>query len=157
MEALAGLSEWPVAEALRRNGTLYLLVNAAHILALGTLIGSILVLDLRLLGLFRSAPLSLLAPPLMKVAACGLGGALITGFLLFSVRPVSYVENPAFLAKLVLIGLGIANVTLVHFGRHWRLSIDGAAEPAAPLKIFAAASIAIWTGAVIAGRWIGFL
>jgi hypothetical protein len=156
MEALSALSEWPVAEALRRHGTAYLLMNAAHILSFGALIGSILTLDLRILGLFGGVPLAALAPPLIRVAGWGLGLALVTGFMLFSVRPLSYVQNPAFLAKLALLVLGIANVAVVHFGRRWKAALSGS-RIAGVLRGSALVSILIWAGAVVAGRWIGFL
>ncbi len=156
MEMLTLLSEWPVAEALRRHATAYLLVNAAHILALGVLFGSVLALDLRLLGAFPHAPLALFAPPLARLAACGLGLAVVTGFLLFSVRPVAYAQNPAFLTKVALVGAGTVNAMATHLAAGWRHALAG--TPTGPwLRLSAGLSIAIWTAAVIAGRWIGFL
>ena len=51
--ALEQLETLPPSIWLRRSGTLYLMVNAAHIGSIGLLIGSIVPLDLRLLGLIR--------------------------------------------------------------------------------------------------------
>ena len=81
---------------------------------------------------------------------------MLTGLGLFSVRPGEYAANPAFLAKLALIGLGLLNVLVVHLSPGWRATVRGA-EPTMVLRVGAAISILIWGGAIIAGRWIGFL
>jgi hypothetical protein len=150
------LAAWPVAEALRRSAILYPLVNAAHILGIGLLFGTIATLDLRLLGAFRAVPLAQVGPVLARMAGAGLVLAAATGLLLFSTRPAAYAENPAFLAKLGLVGIGVANVALLRAGRGWRAALAGAA-PSGGVRAAAAVSLAAWVGAVLAGRWIGFL
>ncbi|WP_439599057.1 DUF2214 domain-containing protein [Falsiroseomonas sp.] len=144
------------AVALRGSVTLYLLVNAAHVLGLGLLVGAIATLDLRLLGAFRAAPLPVLAPPLVRVAAVGLGLAALTGLALFSTRPATYLENPAFLAKLGLLAVALANLALLHAGRPWRAALAGGVV-AGRLRLAAAVSLSAWLGVLLAGRWIGFL
>jgi hypothetical protein len=156
MEFLAMAAETPLARALITSSTLYLLVNAAHILGIGMLFGGILALDLRLLGLAPVVPLAVVAPYLSRLAGAGVLIAIVTGLCLFSVRPLEYARNPAFLAKLGLLALGLLNVAVVHFNSGWRTVLSGAA-PTAALRISAVFSIVIWIGAVIAGRWIGFL
>ncbi|KAA2214249.1 DUF6644 family protein [Teichococcus oryzae] len=153
---LGALAEWPVAALLRNSTIAYPLVNAAHILGLGILVGAIATLDLRLLGLFRASPVQQLAPPLWRVAAGGLLLAAATGFLLFSTRPQAYLENPAFLVKLALVALGVLNVLSLHRAAAWRQALDGGAI-GMRLKLGAVLSLACWAGAVLAGRWIGFL
>lgn len=148
LEALAG---WPGAAILRASGTAYLLVNAAHILGLAILVGAILPLDLRLVGLFRSAPVAVLAPVLVRTAAWGTALALATGLWLFSVRPAEYLANPAFLAKTSLLAAALANVALQH-----RAGLP--AEGRVPLgtRLRAGASLVLWLAVLVAGRWIGF-
>ncbi|MFF0948557.1 DUF6644 family protein [Rhizobium leguminosarum] len=156
IDILEWLSATTPALALRRSGTLYLFVNAAHILAIGLLVGAILPLDLRLAGFFRKVPVEIVAPFLSRAAGVGLAAAIVTGFCLFSVRAVEYAGNPAFLAKLGLIALGILNLSIVHLGRGWKMVLSlGIVRPG--LRLSAALSAAIWIAAVIAGRWIGFL
>nr|WP_205937013.1 DUF6644 family protein [Rhizobium leguminosarum] len=156
MDTLEWLSATTPALALRRSGTLYMLVNAAHILAIGLLVGAILPLDLRLAGFFRKVPVEIVSPFLSCAAAVGLAAAIVTGFCLFSVRAVEYAGNPAFLAKLGLIALGLLNLSIVHLGRGWKTAVStGIVRPG--LRFSAALSAAIWIAAVIAGRWIGFL
>jgi uncharacterized membrane protein YidH (DUF202 family) len=156
MELLQALSEWPIAAALRRSSIAYPLVNAAHILSIGLVVGTIVTLDLRVIGLFQKYPASALMPPLSRVAATGVVLAGFTGFLLFSVRPVTYAQNPAFLIKLGLVGLGVLNALALHFNRNWERAISGG-EIRTTTRISAMLSLAVWVGAVIAGRWIGFL
>lgn len=156
MDVLAAVAELPVAVALRSSQVLYPLVNAAHIVAIGLLIGAVVTLDLRLLGAFGGHPLAHLGPPLWRVAAGGLALAALTGALLFSTRAPAYAENPAFIAKLGLIGLGVLNVALLRSNRHWRRALEGG--PAHPsVRLAALLSLLTWLGAVVAGRWIGFL
>ncbi|MCL6706335.1 DUF2214 domain-containing protein [Pseudomonas sp. R2.Fl] len=156
MEWLALLGETPVARVLARSPILYLFVNGAHILSIGALFGSILVLDLRLMGFLARLPLGPVAGTLWKISAAGLACAIFTGLLLFSVRPMEYLANPAFLTKLVLVALGIANAGFVHASRGWGRVLAG--EPVPPLLRFTALlSLSVWVSAVIAGRWIGFL
>jgi hypothetical protein len=104
-DILAFVAQSPVAQSLKSSRFVYPLVNAAHILGLATLFGSILCLDLRLLGAFRSVPAQPLARYLPRVAAFGLGVAIVTGALLFTVEPQDYAANPAFLTKAALVGL----------------------------------------------------
>ncbi|NKF33564.1 DUF2214 domain-containing protein, partial [Pseudomonas sp. BGM005] len=89
----------------------------------GLLVGAILPLDLRLAGCFRKVPVEIVAPFLSRSAGVGLAAAILTGFCLFSVRAVEYAANPAFLAKLGLIGLGLLNLLVVHLGQGWKTVI----------------------------------
>ncbi|WP_313621587.1 DUF6644 family protein [Achromobacter sp.] len=154
--ALEQLEALPPAIWLRRSGTLYLLVNAAHIGAIGLLIGSIVPLDLRLLGVIKSGPLAVLAPVLARTAAVGLALAVLTGAMLFSVRPLEYLQNPAFVVKMGLLLAGALNAWGVHRGRAWAGVVAGDL-PTGGLRLQAGASLLLWLGCLVAGRWIGFL
>lgn len=154
--ALEQLEAMPPSTWLRRSGTLYLLVNAAHIGAIGLLIGSIVPLDLRLLGVLKPGPLAVLAPVLARTAATGLALAVLTGAMLFSVRPLEYLDNPAFVVKMGLLAAGALNTWGVHRGRAW--AGVGVGSPASGgLRLQAGASLLLWLACLVAGRWIGFL
>jgi len=155
-EALHALAAWPGAAALRSSTALYATVNAAHILAIGLIIGSIATLDLRILGVFRSVPLAALARPLSTVAGGGVVLAILTGLLLFSVRPAAYAQNPAFLIKVGLVALGVLNALPLRRNRSWRSASIGDTPPLS-VRLAALGSLLIWTAAVLSGRWIGFL
>ncbi|WP_245515358.1 DUF6644 family protein [Rhizobium deserti] len=144
-----------LARALIVSPTLYLFINAAHILGIAILFGAILALDLRILGLGQAIPLAAAMPYLSKLAGSGLLIAVLTGLCLFSVRPVEYAGNPAFLVKLGLIALGLLNVAVQH-SSGTRQAISADQVPAAA-RLSAILSIVIWISAVIGGRWIGFI
>jgi hypothetical protein len=153
---LQALAAWPVAAFFRTSTVAYATLNAAHILAIGLIVGSIVPLDLRLLGVFPRTPLAAFGRPLVRVAAIGVFLAIASGFLLFSVRPTAYAQNPAFLAKVSLVAVGVANALAIRGSRGWRTAIETGAIP--PLvRAGAVVSILIWPSAVFAGRWIGFL
>lgn len=156
MELLQALGDSGLAAWLRRPGPAYPLASAAHILALGLLTGSIAVLDLRLLGLFRAVPVGVLGRLLSRVAAVALVLAIVTGVMLLSVRPLAYLENPAFRLKLVLIAAGIVNALGVRANPAWAVALAGGRIGGA-LRVQALVSLGLWVAVVIAGRWIGFL
>lgn len=153
--ALIALEASAPAELLRESRYAYPLVNAAHILALGALFGSILALDLRLLGAFRSVPAGALAQVLPRVSAAGLVLAIATGLALFSVQPFDYLAHPVFPVKLALIALGAAQALMLHRTAAWRALVNGG-QPSPRLKAGAAFSLLAWSGAILAGRFLAF-
>ena len=155
-EWLQALQDWQVAAWLRRSIYVYPLLNATHIFALTLLIGGILPADLRMLGLFRSVAIAPFVRLMTSIAALGLVLAIATGFLLFSVQPMEYAFNAAFLAKISLVAIGILLALAVRSSASWRLLLaDG--QPGGGLRVAALASIVIWLAALLAGRWIAFL
>lgn len=138
---------------LQQSTTAYLLVNAAHILGIGLLVGAILPLDLRLMGVFRRTPVEVLGPFLRRSAATGLGLAIFSGLWLFSVDPAGYLANDAFVWKLVLLATALGNIVYQY------LKSDARGLPAATLttRVVAGISFCLWLAVLIAGRWIGFV
>ncbi|TAJ90841.1 DUF6644 family protein [Reyranella sp.] len=156
MPLLDWIGAWPGAILLQRSGTAYLLVNALHILGVGVLLGGILPLDLRLIGFFRSVPLVAIGPFLSRSAGVGVVVAITTGLWLFTVKPTEYVGNTAFLCKMALLILALANVALQHRSRHLRTALAGG-ELHLSVRLVACCSAVLWLSVLIAGRWIGFL
>jgi hypothetical protein len=153
---LQALQNWEVAALIRRSLLLYPLLNATHIFALTLLIGTILPADLRLLGLFPGLPAGPFLRVMTAISAGGLVLAVATGFLLFSVQPLEYAANAAFLTKISLVALGTVNATIIRFSAGWRKVLaSGVASPG--LRIGALLSLTIWIAALLAGRWIAFL
>ncbi|NDV88878.1 DUF2214 domain-containing protein [Aurantimonas aggregata] len=155
-DLLAGLGATPLAAALRASLYAYPLVNAAHILSLAALFGSILALDLRLLGVAKALPVQPLAVLLPRVAAGGLAMAVLTGALLFLVQPVDYAANRFFLAKIGLVAIGTAHAVLVRRSRGWQVVRSPLGIVTRGLRLSALASLLIWTAAIVCGRFIGF-
>lgn len=153
LQAIAG---WPGAAFLQEYWVAYLVVNAAHILGIGLLLGAILPLDWLLLRSTRVRDLPTLVPFLVRAAGIGTVLAVTTGLWLFSVKPVEYAENPAFLVKAILLVLAICNVALQHRGKHFNAALRSG-QPSARVRALAALSAILWLSVLIAGRWIGFI
>jgi hypothetical protein len=156
MPLLDWIGAWPGAVLLRGSGTAWLLVNAAHILGIGLLVGAIVPLDLRLLGFFRTVPLAVIAPFLSRAAAVGAVLAILTGLWLFSMKPAEYVGNSAFLWKAALLALALANVALQHGNRRYAQAVAGG-EVRPTVRLVALGSILLWLSVLIAGRSIAFV
>lgn len=152
-EVLAALAASDFATALRMSRWLYAGVNTAHVLGIALLVGAILPLDLRLLGLWRSVPRDALVRVLVPVATAGLALALAAGALLFATRAPEYAALTVFRIKLALVTLGAGSALLLHVRHGVRL--QGAKR--ATLARAAALSMSCWLGALIAGRMIAFV
>lgn len=145
-------------EAMRGGIYLYPVVETAHILGFATLVGAILVLDFRLIGLGARIPAAALARLAGPVAAVGLMLAVSTGALLFVTEATAYVRNPFFLAKLGLILAGLANIAAFYkfAAPALRALPSGAALPFR-VRLSGALSAAIWIAAPICGRLIAYV
>jgi hypothetical protein len=153
---LTALHNWDVAATIRRSIYIYPLVSAGHIFSLTLLIGAIIPADLRMLGLFKGVAAGPFLRLMTAISATGLALAVVTGFLLFSVQPLEYAKNPAFLTKVTLVALGALNALLIRFSGAWRTAL-ATAEISPRVKLAAALSLTIWIAALLAGRTIAFL
>jgi hypothetical protein len=148
------LQESALGHVMRSSPFLYPLAEILHILGFVILVGSIVVLDLRLLGLGRIAiqPMAQLLLPLSRV---GFLIAISMGFLLFSADAAHVVRNPAFLAKLLLIAAALVNIAIAHLGP-WRRAPLWHSEASAGAKLTGFASLMLWISAICAGRLIAY-
>ena len=108
MEVLfAALEGTALAQALPGSRGLYAAVNTGHIFGTALLIGSVVPLNLRLLGVWQGIPREAVVRVLAPVAASGLTLALLTGSLLFSVRAGEYSGVGFLQLKLTFIAVGV--------------------------------------------------
>ena len=136
----------------------YGIVNLTHILGVSSLFGAVLVLDLRLLGLWRSVPLGSIARPTVPIAAIGFIVAATSGLCLISTNGSEYVGNPFLLIKFPAIFVGVLNVAVLSRLPAWK-DRDAKAPSAAEqrqLSIFGGISLLSWLTAIGAGRLIGY-
>ena len=126
-------------------------MNTLHVLGIALLVGAIVVLDLRLLGLWRAVPVAALARPAVTVAATGLALALTTGAMLLTVQATEYVANPFLYVKFGAILVGLANLGLLRLAGDWTDdSLKGRRRWAGLLSLLA------WLTALTAGRMIAY-
>lgn len=152
MEALAETVEGlALAEWLRYSRWGYAAVSTIHVLGISLLIGAIVILDLRLLGLWRSIEPGPLYRALSRIAATGLIVAIGSGFLLFSVRATEYAALDLFLVKIVLVIIGTVLAALLHFG------FDLAYTTRARQRLTGAVSLLLWPSVLVCGRLLAFV
>src|SRR5262245_23050175 len=107
-EFMAWLEGSALGHAMRESGVwTYAIVNLVHILGVATLFGAILVLDLRLLGVWRNVELRSISQPIVPVAAIGFIVAVSSGVGLLATKATEYVGNPFLYIKFPAILLGL--------------------------------------------------
>jgi hypothetical protein len=144
---------------MRESGVwTYGVVNLLHILGVASLFGSILLLDLRLIGFWRSIPLGAISRPCISVGATGFAIATVTGLGLLATKATEYVGNPFFYVKFPAIALGLMNVAALSAVPAWKQ--HRVKEPSGgdrrTLAIRGSLSLACWLAAIAAGRMIGY-
>ena len=147
------LSETQLSIALTDSEWAFPALESLHVIALTLVVGSIGIVDLRLLGLAsKERDTAGLIRAILPVTWLAFVGAAITGALLFTANPISYAANFYFLAKLGLLVLAGANMALFHLFAHRHLATQGALAP----KVSGGVSLTLWVAIVAFGRWIGF-
>ncbi len=115
------------------------------------LVGSIVALDLRLLGVWRDIPVATLARPLVTMAAIGLVLAFLTGVSQLSVQATEYAANPFLYIKFGAILVGIVNVGLLRLAGDWTDDRFTRRRGVAAIV-----SLLAWLTALSAGRFIAY-
>ena len=144
---------------MRESGVwTYGVVNLVHILGVASLFGAVLVLDLRLLGLWRNITLSAISKPIVPVAATGFVIAAISGVGLLATKATEYFGNPFFYIKFPAIGLGILNVVALSSLPAWKQHKirELSSSERSKLAVFGGISLFCWLTAITAGRMIGY-
>lgn len=157
--ALEWLQTTPVAITIAENEILFPWIESVHVLAIVLVVGTISIVDLRLLGV---ASLDISARRLMRDVIPYTWGAFavaaVTGFLMFSSDAVHYGHNRLLQIKLVMLAMAGLNMATFHLlGLRDIESWDapGVATPAVA-KSAAAISLLAWITVVALGRGIGF-
>ncbi|HLJ23131.1 MAG TPA: hypothetical protein VKT71_03425 [Candidatus Acidoferrales bacterium] len=137
---------WWVA-SLDGSVALSVLVELGHYFGFFLIVGSIVVVDLRILGLAgRGHDAARLAGQLFPVMWTGLFFALLTGFLMFADDAVALFPNPVFRIKLLVVLLAVIFGAIVQ----WRVGRwDRFARIPVSAKCLAAVSLALWIGAIL--------
>jgi hypothetical protein len=136
----------------------YGVVNLTHILGVAILFGSIVLLDLRLLGLWKQVPLAALSKPIVPMAALGFAIAAMSGSGLLATKATEYVGNPFLYVKFPAILLGLINVLIIHRTTAWKAhrTRELSAREQSQLARMGGTSLVCWLTAISAGRMIGY-
>jgi Family of unknown function (DUF6644) len=155
LESLQGsaLASW-----MRYTNPAMPIVEAMHVVAAVVLFGTVLIVDLRLLGLADSSrPYARVSRETLRLTWLAFAVAMITGSLMFTTSPLTYFANAAFRLKaLALLAAGsnmaVFQLATVRGVATWN---DGAAPPRAA-RLAGLLSVLLWAAVVLLGRWIGF-
>ncbi|HOY78259.1 MAG TPA: hypothetical protein PLN33_10665 [Hyphomonadaceae bacterium] len=138
---------------------LWALIEGTHVLSLMLFAGTILMVDLRMLGFaFKDVPYSTLNNKILPYTIVGFALVMITGLVLFFSNPVHYYHNVWFRAKVIFIILAAANIFWFHY-RVQKSQAEWDARPNPPTSVRLAAGISLtsWMFVIIFGRLMAFV
>jgi hypothetical protein len=147
-----------VAEWMRTSVKAMPIIEATHVLCVALIFGSILIVDLRMLGYPHTRrPWTRTYSELISITWAAFAVAVITGALMFAPNAVTYVGNTAFQFKmLALLAVGINMLIFQSVSArsvaHW----DQHAKAPMSVRVAGVLSILLWIGVILLGRWIGF-
>jgi hypothetical protein len=153
------LSDTPFSMVLQDVSWIIPAVQSVHIVCIAIVMGSVGLIDLRLLNITgRSQSISNLTQRLLPAVWIALVVLLVTGGLLATAEPSRSLENPAFQVKMLMI-VCVGSLTFFFQSMvkgdvaFWELT------PARrnTAKMTAIVSLLLWVGIVFAGRWIAYM
>ncbi|WP_174279132.1 DUF6644 family protein [Sphingomonas bacterium] len=149
----------PLAVSITESEWMFPTIETTHVLALTLVVGSIAMLDLRLLGVStRTMGAMQLSDEVLPWTWSAFTVAAITGSLMFASAATKYYSNIPFRIKMGLLLLAGINMAIFHRGA-WRTVHDWNETVPAPhaVRVAAGLSLVFWIGVVVAGRWVGFV
>ena len=155
---LEAIQATPWAVKIAESGFLFPTIETVHVLALTLVIGSISMVDLRLLGRSSHRGVKELSEEVLPWTWIAFVVAVISGALMFSSAAVKYAYMPQFQVKLLLILLAGINMLAFHFLTYRSVASwnhDSITPPSA--RLAGTLSLVFWIGVVTLGRWVGFV
>ena len=133
-------------------------VQTIHILAIAVVVSSVLMIDLRLIGLFwADRPLSQVSSRFLPLVWWPLLVLLATGAIMIIAEPARSLKNPAFQLKMSVLLAALAVTGLFQFlQRRNRAFGDLRYGSRATAAAVAIVSMLLWSAIVFAGRWIAY-
>jgi hypothetical protein len=155
---LEWLQATAIATTISENEILFPWIESIHVLAIVLVVGTISIVDLRLIGVASlDRAVNRLMGDVLPYTWGAFAIAAITGSLLFSSKATTYAHNFFFLGKMVLLAAAGLNMAVFHFAGIGDIERWGTSRQT-PLAAKAAGvvSLTIWITVVAFGRWIGF-
>jgi len=152
------VQNWPISQIIGATNW-FPTLETIHVIAATLVLGSILWVDLRLMGFAATHyPITTLSKELVPWTWGAFIIATITGVGMFITRADGHVQNPAFLWKLALLALAGINMAYFHRKvypkiRQWDVALPTPTQ----LKTIGATSLFLWCGVMLAGRWVGHI
>lgn len=128
---------------------LYPALEAAHIVGIALLLGSLVLVELRVWGLGAALPVPALARLGLTVSLAGFCLAGATGLMMFVSQAGELLANRVFVTKMVLLMFSGLNAA----GFHARGSLEKLDRTA---RVQTLVSLGLWLAVIICGRWIAY-
>ena len=158
MEIINILENNAVADVVRSSLWAYPLLESVHLIGLAFVVGAVAMLDLRLVGLSKSLPVSGLASHILPWVRMAFILVVISGFLLYMSDAEYYTFKVVFWVKIGLIVIAGLNAFLFHRGIYKQ--VDNWNEDNAPparARFTGSVSLLVWMGVIVAGRLLAYL
>ena len=144
---LVALEGFWLAQAMKYSTWLYPTVETVHIWGVGMLFGSVVLMDLRVLGLGKALDYSALSRLGIAVSVLGFSLAVLTGSMLFITHAADLIASRLFILKMCLIFLLITNAALLRM----RVVINAATKAQAVISLVG------WASVIGLGRWLAYV
>ena len=133
---------------------LWALTEGTHVLSLILFAGTILMVDLRMLGVvFKHVPYSTLNNRILPLTVAGFVIAVVSGVMLFLSNPVHYYHSVFFRAKMIFFFLAAANIFWFHYRVQKNIAEwDALEKPPLPVRLSAMVSLTSWILVILFGR-----
>jgi hypothetical protein len=154
---LASIEGSALAEWMRDTNPAMQLVESTHVLAAVLVLGTVLIADLRLLGIADSQrAFARIGRETLPLTWAAFALAVVTGSLMFTTSAHTYFANTAFQLKaLALLAAGL-NMLLFQQITARGIAAWSSGKPPRAARIAGMASLLLWAAVVLLGRWIGF-
>lgn len=155
---LQAIYDWPISAAIRTDYFWFPFFESIHVIAICLVVGSIFIVDLRLLGITSNRkPVTELAKEVLPWTWSLFVVAVIAGSMMFISKATNYYADPFFRYKMLFILLAGINMAVFHLFtfksvEHW----DRDVPTLVGAKIAGGLSMICWIIVVFCGRWIGF-
>jgi uncharacterized protein DUF6644 len=152
------LEHQPFAVSIAESTWLFPIAETIHVLALTVVVGSVAMMDLRLLGVGnKDRPASEVIAGSLPWAWSAFAVAFIAGSMMFSSKAASYYMNLPFRIKFFCMALAAINMLVFHFITARSMATWDRGRPPLGARLAATFSLTLWVIIVATGRWIGFV
>lgn len=157
MTPMGAIETSALGVAMRQSLWLYPIVEVVHLTGIALLVGSIAMLDLRLLGLSNSLPVRRLASHILPWTAASFVLIVPSGLAMFVAHAGEFIANPVFALKICLILAAGVNAAVFHAGVY-RGASDWDVNRTPPLaaRLAAALSLLLWVSVIACGRLLAY-
>jgi hypothetical protein len=156
-QALTRLQDLSLPTQIRESDWMFPTIETMHVFALVLVVGTIMTVDLRLLGIAnKDRPFSEVAAEMLPWTWAAFAIAALAGMLMFSSKALTYYGNIPFRLKMVCLLLAGINMVMFHWLGTRHLEAWDRGRPPRAAKLAGGASLLLWVTIVAAGRWVGF-